>query len=52
VGTQAEGRYVEQRDSPYQYTIRKLFTRKIQQKGREKEEEREILYGAPLACIV
>jgi hypothetical protein len=32
--------------------IRKFFARKIQQKGREKEEEREILNGAPLACIV
>lgn len=44
--------FVEQRDSPYQYMIRKFFTRKIQQKGRENEEEREILNGAPLACIV
>jgi hypothetical protein len=44
--------YVEQRDSPYQYRIRKFFRRKIQRKGREKEEVREILYGAPLACIV
>jgi hypothetical protein len=32
--------------------IPKFFTRKIQQKGRGKEEEREILNGAPLACIV
>jgi hypothetical protein len=52
VGTETEGWHVEQRDSPYQYMIRKFFTRKIQQKGREEEEEREILNGAPLACIV
>lgn len=49
---ETEGWYVEQRGSPYQYMIRKFFTRKIQQKGRVKEEEREILNGAPHACIV
>lgn len=49
---ETEGWYVEQRDSSYQYMIRKFFTRKIQQKGRVKEEERKILNGAPHACIV